>query len=92
MAIVLQIFRNGDADAPSEYKGPRDAAGIVTYLKKKSEPASALLSSAAEVILMSVVVAEAVCLVMHVHLKIHVSGGNNCPKAVSRPLHTSPPW
>lgn len=47
----LQIFRGGDAEAPTDYKGPRDAAGIVTYLTKKSQPASSLLSSAADVIL-----------------------------------------
>ena len=47
----LQIFRNGDTEKPAEYKGPRDAAGIVSYLTKKSQPASSLLSSAAEVIL-----------------------------------------
>jgi hypothetical protein len=47
----LQIFRNGDAKEPTEYKGPREAAGIVSYLTKKSQPASSLLSSAAEVTL-----------------------------------------
>lgn len=49
--IPVQIFRDGNAESPSEYKGPRDAAGIVSYLKKKAEPASAQLTSQTEVLL-----------------------------------------
>ena len=33
--LFLQIFRNGDTENPQEYNGPRDADGIVKYLKKK---------------------------------------------------------
>lgn len=47
--MALQIFRNGNADKPTEYKGPRDAAGIVTYLKKKALPATTQLTTQAEV-------------------------------------------
>lgn len=44
-----QIFRNGKVDAPSDYNGPREQAGIVSYLEKVSGPASAELKTAQEV-------------------------------------------
>ena len=44
-----QIFRNGKVDAPSDYNGPREQAGIVSYLEKISGPASAELKTAKEV-------------------------------------------
>ena len=34
---TLKIFRK-DVNSPSEYNGPRDADGIVRYMKKQSEP------------------------------------------------------
>ena len=46
---LVQIFRNGKVDAPSDYNGPREAAGIVSYLEKVSGPASAELKTAEEV-------------------------------------------
>lgn len=45
----LQIFRNGNLDKPSDYQGPREAAGIVSYVEKASGPASKELKSAEEV-------------------------------------------
>ncbi|KAL8130572.1 hypothetical protein V2J09_019727 [Rumex salicifolius] len=42
---TLKIFRNGGKDI-QEFKGPRDAEGIVTYLKKQSGPASVEIKSA----------------------------------------------
>ncbi|KAL4333677.1 hypothetical protein GQ457_07G022910 [Hibiscus cannabinus] len=42
---TLKILRNGGKDV-QEYKGPREADGIVEYLKKQSGPASAELKSA----------------------------------------------
>ncbi|KAK4756210.1 hypothetical protein SAY87_006337 [Trapa incisa] len=42
---TLKIFRKGQKIA-QEYKGPRDAEGIVSYLKKQSGPASAEIKSA----------------------------------------------
>lgn len=44
-----QIFRGGKLEAPSDYAGPRDAAGIVTYMEKASAPPSKELKSAEEV-------------------------------------------
>lgn len=41
---TLKIFRDG-GKAVQEYKGPRDADGIVAYLKKQSGPASAEIKS-----------------------------------------------
>eukprot|EP00238_Polyblepharides_amylifera_P001619 CAMPEP_0196570874 /NCGR_PEP_ID=MMETSP1081-20130531/1044_1 /TAXON_ID=36882 /ORGANISM="Pyramimonas amylifera, Strain CCMP720" /LENGTH=490 /DNA_ID=CAMNT_0041887555 /DNA_START=80 /DNA_END=1552 /DNA_ORIENTATION=- len=41
---TLKIFRNGDT-VGEEYKGPREAEGIVKFLKKQSGPASVLLTS-----------------------------------------------
>ncbi|XP_039070152.1 protein disulfide-isomerase-like [Hibiscus syriacus] len=41
---TLKILRNGGKDV-QEYKGPREADGIVEYLKKQSGPASAELKS-----------------------------------------------
>jgi protein disulfide-isomerase A1 len=41
---TLKIFRNG-GKISSEYKGPREADGIVAYLKKQSGPASAEIKS-----------------------------------------------
>ncbi|CAL9215824.1 unnamed protein product [Arabidopsis halleri] len=42
---TIKIFRNG-GKAVQEYNGPREADGIVTYLKKQSGPASAEIKSA----------------------------------------------
>ncbi|CAK9184579.1 unnamed protein product [Ilex paraguariensis] len=42
---TLKIFRNGGKNI-QDYKGPRDADGIVSYLKKQSGPASVELKSA----------------------------------------------
>ncbi|CAN8312856.1 unnamed protein product [Cochlearia groenlandica] len=42
---TIKIFRNG-GKAVQEYNGPRDAEGIVTYLKKQSGPASFEIKSA----------------------------------------------
>ncbi|KAI9201548.1 hypothetical protein LWI28_025185 [Acer negundo] len=41
---TLKIFRDG-GKAVQEYKGPREADGIVAYLKKQSGPASAEINS-----------------------------------------------
>ncbi|KAH7567913.1 hypothetical protein ACOSP7_009825 [Xanthoceras sorbifolium] len=41
---TLKIFRDG-GKAVQEYKGPRDADGIVAYLKKQSGPASVEIKS-----------------------------------------------
>lgn len=50
---VLQIFRGGDANAAQEYKGPRDADGIIKYLEKKSQPASSVLETKEKVMLLA---------------------------------------
>ncbi|MBA0837475.1 hypothetical protein Goarm_009630, partial [Gossypium armourianum] len=42
---TLKILRNGGKNV-QEYKGPREADGIVEYLKKQSGPASAEIKSA----------------------------------------------
>jgi len=46
---TLKIIRNHDADAPAEYGGPREAAGIVSYVQKLSGPAVTELTSAEDV-------------------------------------------
>lgn len=45
---TLKIFR-GSEESPSEYQGPREAAGIVTYCKGEFGPASVQVNSSAEV-------------------------------------------
>lgn len=40
---TLKIFRNGEVSA--DYQGPRQAAGIVSYMKKQSGPSSVEVSS-----------------------------------------------
>lgn len=45
----MQIFKGGDASAPTDYNGPREADGIVSYLQKQSGPASVELTSKADV-------------------------------------------
>lgn len=45
----MQIFRDGGADTPTEYEGPREAAGIVSHLRKQAGPPSLLLADAAAV-------------------------------------------
>lgn len=42
---TIKILRNGGKSS-QDYKGPRDADGIVDYLKKQSGPASAEIKSA----------------------------------------------
>ncbi|KAE8666487.1 Protein disulfide-isomerase [Hibiscus syriacus] len=44
---TLKILRNGGKNA-QEYKGPREADGIVEYLKKQSGPASTEIKSAVD--------------------------------------------
>lgn len=44
---TIKIFRNG-GKAIQEYNGPREADGIVSYLKKQSGPASFEIKSADE--------------------------------------------
>lgn len=46
---TLKMFR-GSEESPSEYQGPREAAGIVTYCKGEFGPASVQLNTTAEVI------------------------------------------
>lgn len=41
---TIKILRNGGKNV-QEYKGPRDADGIVDYLKKQSGPASVEIKS-----------------------------------------------
>ena len=48
-ALFLQIFRDGDLKSPLEYNGPREAAGIVSFLKKQAGPAYFTLSDASAV-------------------------------------------
>ena len=50
LVLCLQMFRDGDTEKPQDYNGPRDAAGIVSYLQKKAGPASKPLTSQAEVL------------------------------------------
>lgn len=45
----MQMFRGGKVEDPQDYKGPRDAEGIVNYLKKKALPATSALATEAEV-------------------------------------------
>ncbi|GAB4824055.1 hypothetical protein N2152v2_011101 [Parachlorella kessleri] len=42
---TIKIIKNGNTEEPVEYQGPRDAAGIVKYLKKMSEAPAKLLES-----------------------------------------------
>ena len=46
---TIKIFRNG-GKAVQEYKGPREADGIVSYLKKQSGPASFEIKSGDDVV------------------------------------------
>ena len=46
---TLQIFKDGDEASPSDYNGPREAAGIVSYVKKQSGPALVALKTEDEV-------------------------------------------
>lgn len=43
---TLKIFRNGEM--ASNYEGPREAAGIVKYMKKQAGPSAKALASADE--------------------------------------------
>jgi hypothetical protein len=49
LLAMLQIFRDGSAEGATEYEGPREAAGIVSYLRKQAGPPSLLLEDAAAV-------------------------------------------
>jgi protein disulfide isomerase family A protein 3 len=42
---TLKIFRGGDTANPEDYNGPREANGIVNFMKARSGPASKELSS-----------------------------------------------
>jgi len=44
----LKIFRNGDLAKPADFDGPREAVGIVAYLKRMTGPASLLFGKPAE--------------------------------------------
>jgi len=46
---TIKIIRDGDSDKHEAYEGPRDADGIVRFLKKTFGPASAELESAEDV-------------------------------------------
>jgi protein disulfide-isomerase A1 len=46
---TLKIFRGHSAEKGTEYQGPREADGIVSYLTKQAGPASAKLSAKADV-------------------------------------------
>ena len=46
---TLKIFRDRSTDAPGDYKGPRDSAGIVAHLEKVSGPPSTELKSVDDV-------------------------------------------
>jgi thiol-disulfide isomerase/thioredoxin len=63
---TLKVIRDHAADAASDYGGPRDAAGIASYVTKLSGPATTELTSAEEVAAFaakdSVVVVRAVCM------------------------------
>lgn len=45
---TIKIFKNKALDAPVDYNGPRDAAGIVAHLTKLAGPASAEVKTAKE--------------------------------------------
>lgn len=42
---TMKVFRKG---TPTDYKGPRDAAGIVSYMQKQAAPAITILKSLAD--------------------------------------------
>lgn len=42
---TLKVFRHG---TPTEYEGPRDAAGIVAYMRKQAGPSAKVLGSKAD--------------------------------------------
>eukprot|EP00951_Prasinocladus_malaysianus_P019135 scaffold154436_cov40-Prasinocladus_malaysianus.AAC.1 len=46
---TIKVFTDGDTSSPGDYEGPREADGIVKYVKKISGPAVIALSSAEEV-------------------------------------------
>jgi hypothetical protein len=46
---TLKIFRGNTAEKGTEYQGPREADGIVSYLTKQVGPASAQLATKADV-------------------------------------------
>ncbi|PSC75237.1 disulfide isomerase-like 1-2 [Micractinium conductrix] len=43
---TIKIFKGGNLKKPFEYAGPREEAGIVSYLKKQVQPAYQLLETA----------------------------------------------
>ena len=43
---TLKVFRGGNTAKAADYEGPREADGIVKYVKKISGPASALIATA----------------------------------------------
>ncbi len=47
--LHLQIFKDGELKTPHEYNGPREAAGIVSFLKKQAGPAFHSLADASAV-------------------------------------------
>ena len=44
-----QVFKGRDLEGPVDYKGPRDADGIVSYLRKQAGPAYIVLKGDKEV-------------------------------------------
>ena len=47
--LMVQVFKGGDLEGSVEYKGPRDADGIVSYLRKQAGPAYVVLKGETEV-------------------------------------------
>ncbi|KAL3145268.1 hypothetical protein ABBQ32_001008 [Trebouxia sp. C0010 RCD-2024] len=46
---TMKIFKNNDRANPVEYDGPREADGIVSYLKKQAGPATTHITSKASI-------------------------------------------
>lgn len=42
---TMKVFRKG---TPSDYKGPRDAAGIISYMNKQAAPSITIFKSVAD--------------------------------------------
>lgn len=46
---TIKVFRDHDAEKPTDYEGPRESPGIESYLRKQAGPATSLLKDAAAV-------------------------------------------